>query len=622
MDLQQITQTRFVLLQAEWPVAKGQALVEALNPTHMIVHRSDPQESYYLYTVEEALARLKQVTDTTAIQVAFNLRKADATPLLEAHTDAEDAPDRCIVQEDGRLLGFFDASVPPVISSRRGGAGTGVPAEAPSRSVVTEFPEWVKLDEVNSLFVSLSASEAGSNGISMPALPPGTTVDIAVQARRGFVLEGRGEGSLQVTDAQETLPIQFKLRSTSLGPGQIRVLALHEGLALGAMTLTPTVVAPTTETATASPSSHEQRLAPITRRLPDLSLLIEEAWVDSRRAFTIKITSSNPGHKLNYAKFGPTPFQTDPGPYFQEFYQDIESYPMATPTDKAITAQKLAAKGAFLFSALFPAEARYKLWELRDQITSVLIQSEEPWVPWELCKLSGKVNGRVAEGPFLCEAFACTRWIPGIGLPPGITLQNMAIVIPSDSGLPFASTERDYLLSLAQFGGRQVTRIGAHFLDVQRALSSGEYDGWHFTGHGGYRASDPNRSGMLLERGETFAPEQLVGVVTNLGEACPLVFLNACQIGRSGMALTDIGGWAKQFLAAGAGAFIGAYWSVYDQPASDFSREVYNRLLAGLPMGRAFQEARLAIKAAGDPTWLAYTVFADPFATVQVSNRT
>src|SRR5207244_3542990 len=133
-------------------------------------------------------------------------------------------------------------------------------------------------------------------------------------------------------------------------------------------------------------------------------------WVDSRRAFTIKITSSNPNHRLNYARFGPIPFQTDPGPYFQELYQDIESYPVATPTDKAITAQRLAAKGEFLFSALLPTEARNKLWELREQITSVLIQSEEPWVPWELCKLSGRVNGRVVEGPFLCEAFACTRW--------------------------------------------------------------------------------------------------------------------------------------------------------------------------------------------------------------------
>ena len=59
------------------------------------------------------------------------------------------------------------------------------------------------------------------------------------------------------------------------------------------------------------------------------------------------------------------------------------------------------------------------------------------------------------------------------------------------------------------------------------------------------------------------------------------------------------------------------YWSVYDQPAHDFAQAFYGRLLAGLPIGRAVQEARTAIRPLGDPTWLAYTVFADPLATVR-----
>src|SRR5439155_2195025 len=138
--------------------------------------------------------------------------------------------------------------------------------------------------------------------------------------------------------------------------------------------------------------------------------------------------------------------------------------------------------------------------------------------------------------------------------------------------------ERDYMMSLA-VAGRHVTRVPARYLDVHSALASGEYDCWHFTGHGGYRSPDPNRSAMYLESMEPFTPEDISGVVTNLGEAQPLIFLNACQIGQGGMSLTDIGGWAKQFLFAGAGAFIGAYWSVYDQSACDFTRELYSRLL-------------------------------------------
>src|SRR5262249_62039987 len=130
-------------------------------------------------------------------------------------------------------------------------------------------------------------------------------------------------------------------------------------------------------------------------------------------------------------------------------------------------------------------------------------------------------------------------------------------------------------------------RAPATFLDVRRELASGQYDGWHFSGHGGFRAPDPNRSAMYLEHQQTLTPEEICGEVSNLGGAQPLVFLNACQIGRSAMSLTDIGGWASQFVRAGAGAFVGAYWSIYDKPAYDFAQAFYDLLLAGIPIRRA-----------------------------------
>jgi len=122
---------------------------------------------------------------------------------------------------------------------------------------------------------------------------------------------------------------------------------------------------------------------------------------------------------------------------------------------------------------------------------------------------------------------------------------------------------------------------------------------------------------MLLENGEELTPQDLSGVVKNLGKTHPLVFLNACQIGRTAMSLTDIGGWAAQFLRAGAAAFIGAYWSIFDKAAHDFALAFYGRLLTGMTVGKAVQEARRAIRPLGDPTWLAYTVYADPLAAVQ-----
>ena len=78
-----------------------------------------------------------------------------------------------------------------------------------------------------------------------------------------------------------------------------------------------------------------------------------------------------------------------------------------------------------------------------------------------------------------------------------------------------------------------------------------------------------------------------------------------------------IGGWARRFLEAGAASFVGAYWSVYDTPAYDFSKAFYGGVLSGKPIGQAVQEARAAIKPAGDRTWLAYVVYADPLAALQ-----
>jgi len=565
----------FILLQDLWSVVKSLETIETLkkaHPSHVIVHRSDEGNDYYLFTLEEILELLKRYPNASSLRITLNLQRADVVQALAGTTNAESAPDRCIILADDRVVGFFDASIPPSLNIRRGSSRPTNTMGEPvtNRTLLAEFPEQVTLGDTVSLLVALSAAPTEDRAIPL-TLPLNATVDIVVQVRSGFILEGKTEGSIVVTDIQGTLPIQFKLRGTALGPGQIRVLALHNGIALGMLTLTPMVIEVPTSFMTTRSNSHEQILAPVSVRLPDLSLLIVETQVNGLPGFTLWLNSQDPVLAITWKKFGPIILRTDPRPYFQEFYKDIEGYPVGTPTERAVAAQKIAGKGDFLFSMLFPPEVQSLLWSLKDRIKSVLVQSEEPWIPWELCKLSGRENGRVVEGPFLCEAFIFTRWIPGISLKPTLKLQNMAVVVPSDSNLPYASTELNYLLSLVE-KKRKVTRIPARFLDIQSVLASGECDGWHFTGHGASISPDPNRSAIYLEDKETFTPENIVGVVTNLGNAQPLVFLNACQIGRSGMSLTDIGGWASQFLHAGAAAFIGAYWSVYDRPACDFSK--------------------------------------------------
>ncbi len=96
----------------------------------------------------------------------------------------------------------------------------------------------------------------------------------------------------------------------------------------------------------------------------------------------------------------------------------------------------------------------------------------------------------------------------------------------------------------------------------------------------------------------------------------PLVFLNACQVGRLFHAPLGIGGFAESFINAGAGAFVSSLWSVGDEPAGTFGATFYTRLKAGDTLAAATVAAREAARVANDATWLAYVVYGHPDAVL------
>jgi CHAT domain-containing protein len=95
-----------------------------------------------------------------------------------------------------------------------------------------------------------------------------------------------------------------------------------------------------------------------------------------------------------------------------------------------------------------------------------------------------------------------------------------------------------------------------------------------------------------------------------------MVVLNSCQTGRLTPGLTHLGGFADAFLDAGAGVFISSLWSIGDNPAELFMRELYTALLDDKTLAEATVAAREACSrdADGDATWLAYVVYGNPCA--------
>lgn len=606
MYLYQNTNTDFVLVEADWQVEKALTLVQNLRSGWVIVKRQekDNQGYYYLYDHTDFVNRISKAKSQDLVRQALILHEHESEKKIPDTLSIADAPPRGVVMSSDRLAGFWESQEP-----FRGGTLV-------ERSLLAKFPKTVPLNETRILTVYLTGAGAGVP--FKTKVPLKSKVDIKVEAKKGFVIDGPDQGQLKVSDDTDNpdAKLAFKLRGTTKGTGEILVWASLNGFNLAGLSITPQV-----EAGAVRQEDIIESLDPLAEppsRHPDLFLKILEKWQNGDRGFSMEI--HGPQHKIYMEEYGFIPFKQDPGKYFEAFYQDIESFPVATAQDRAHTIAKLEGKGNDLFEKLFPPELRQRLWGLRQRIGSVFIQSDEPWIPWELCRLSGEVNGKIEEENFWCENFALSRWIrtinrQSIKVSEELTLNRIATVVPTNSGLPYAAEEEQFLSGLNQ-GSRKVYPIPARFMELQRALASGRYDGWHFTGHGGYCHANPDLSAIQLED-EPLKPENLGGKVKNLGCKKPFVFLNACQIGRGGMSLTGVGGWASRFLAAGAGAFIGPLWSVYDRSACNFAQTIYRELFKGNTIGEAVRNARLAIKGAGDPTWLAYTVFAYPMATVK-----
>lgn len=507
----------------------------------------------------------------------------------------------------------------------RGGGGAGDEADGDdggtgpllALAVAIDYARKVALDTRLSLLISLTRDTAVGDAIPIAA-EIGDVIDIVVSPRSGFVVSGSPDGQLRVTDDAESLPIQVKLLATELGPGLITVYAFREGNALGSLTISPDVVAPGTQT---GPQTRETRgLGDARPAEADLVLLIlEQRDHDGEPELEFRLTAKNRELGLNLKRFGPVPLKSSPGAYFTDLFTEIEQLPVDTRRQQEVATERLGALGADLFSTLFPADLRVLLWGLQERITSVLIQSDEAWVPWEICRLVTERDGRFVEGPFFCEAFEVTRWVPGEALIGQLTMEEVGLIVPPDSGLLQAANEAAMVHGLAS-DTRSVVDIPPNYLDVRKAFSDAVYDAVHFVGHGAFPdPSNPSKAEISLSGNHKLRPTDLAGAAANLGLKRPLVFFNACQAGRGAIALTGVGGWATAMVRAGVGAFVGTHWEVTDTLAATFAERFYQALDAGLSIGAATRDARLAIKG-GDPTWLAYTVFAEPTVTLGASD--
>ena len=107
----------------------------------------------------------------------------------------------------------------------------------------------------------------------------------------------------------------------------------------------------------------------------------------------LRLTALDRTLNLYDKKYKPIPLKKDPSIYLQSFYEDIEALKLNDSKLQEYAEERLKEMGLTLFNEVFPEKLQEQLWTIRDKIKTIQIESEEPWIPWEICRLKGKING-------------------------------------------------------------------------------------------------------------------------------------------------------------------------------------------------------------------------------------
>ncbi len=506
---------------------------------------------------------------------------------------------------------------------------------------LAEMDGEVVLHQTTAVEVSLSretlaaaAGRASDGGAGRVNVDPGATLIVQVIPKRNFVLVDATQARVEVDPPQpgEPIVLYFDVTAAHPGPGEVWVIVRQRQMGIARLVLTPTVVVqPAAAPARRASAAADVEDAPALTAPLDQLLVIEQQVGDTvQYLYELEMPSLN---LLEMCTSAPLKGQRDD--YVKALYKEIEDRYVSTFNTAAHTADvdaftlELRAYGVTLFDELFPAPLQQLLWLHRDRIASVRIVSTEPFIPWEIVHL--REPGRplhAAEPSRFLGQMGLVRWLHNVnGLPPSaLRIRNgqARYVIPDyahpDWKLPQTVHERLYLER--EF---MATPIEPQPRAVQAAITTpGSFDLLHIACHGEAESDAIAHARIVLEgrvEGGNFVPTHLtasnVDAYANLKGADgsqPIVFLNACQAGRAGYKLTGIGGFAQAFLRGGAGAFIGTLWSVGDEPAFDFGKELYDQLIRGASISEAAIAAREAARRAGDATWLAYVLYAHPHA--------
>lgn len=265
-----------------------------------------------------------------------------------------------------------------------------------------------------------------------------------------------------------------------------------------------------------------------------------------------------------------------------------------------------------------------KTWELLAEVAeytdggppSVLLLSEEPYVPWEIATMDKPLDSDGA--PFLGAQVTVGRWVLASGSRPptppcsSAAADSIAVVWGeyAEAGMERLAHAEEEANDLHDTYGAQ--KVEAKNAAVHECLHGNPAsDILHFAVHGQYDPIGPEDGIILVDR-TMLGPNVVRGVDLDPPR---FVFLNACQVGNGSEVLGDYAGMASAFLYAGASAVVAPLWSIDDGLARDLAKGFYEAAFAGTPPAGFLREKRSSFTEKSSPKSsieMAYQFFGHP----------
>jgi serine/threonine protein kinase len=486
---------------------------------------------------------------------------------------------------------------PPAMQPAQDG---GEPADR--RYLRARCPEVVRVGRPFSLIASISQTPmspaAPLASFAVPAA--GRTVLLVLHAP-GLRLLGDHQLPVHVPPRGDSIPVMFELRADAAGARTLSVTAWLDGSYLGEL-----LVGVTADHANVT-ETHRELVTEIDTTPSEGAVSLVVRHDPGLNAYRFEFRDQdNPGEVVSRLSF-------EPRQRIESLVSDLER--LASGRSRYSPGQArdyLVNAGAELWRELVPLALREQFWERQHRIRQLTILADKDTVPWEL--LYPRDPGH--DAGFLVQQFPVTRAIFGRRLAPRLSLWPARFVLPNGS-LPQATAEIDVVRRLLDPVQRPESVI-ADLTPLQDLIRAGEFGLLHFACHNRF---EPDENASIRLGSVQFTPRLMTTAVIDkvLERSAPTVFINACRSAGLAPTYNRLDGWASKFLEAGAGAFIGSLWAVSDETAREFAEDLYRQLTSGATLGVAVMHAReLAAGHCADPTWLAYTVYGDPRATVRL----